>query len=228
MTLGDGTVEVDVTKTNINRTSKKTNKHCGRFLVIYHRESGQYALEPLEDKDVLKGAPPPPETYEEVKGPILKKVHSGHVLSSDSGGAFKKVAKLHLKGKGVVHATVVHKNKTFSRVVHMPVKALSKRVRDRVAELPTTTSRTYRFKAGDQLAESAFQAIKRNIMRLNLARSTQNASLNFLSSAFLHKHVGLEAVAKGLATYQAAILDSCSPVEAYKSAKWLTSQEDAA
>jgi hypothetical protein len=102
MHFPDGTVEFDATKTVINRSSSnKKNTHCGRFLVIYHRESGAYALEPLPDKAVLKGAPPPPESYDEVHTPIRKKVHNGHVLSADSGKAFKKTHKIHFEDKGI-------------------------------------------------------------------------------------------------------------------------------
>jgi len=43
MTFPDGTLEFDGTKTVISRANQKTNKHCGRFLVVYHRESGTYA-----------------------------------------------------------------------------------------------------------------------------------------------------------------------------------------
>ena len=41
----------------------------------------------------------------------------------------------------------------------------------------------------------------------------------------LHKHVGLEGVAKGVRIYQDAIRDHCHPKNAYKSTAWLTSLE---
>ena len=37
------------------------------FLVVYHNESKKYAFEPLPPKTVLKGDPPPPETYANVR-----------------------------------------------------------------------------------------------------------------------------------------------------------------
>jgi len=222
MEFADGTVEVDATKTNVRRSLAKVNVHCGRFLIIVHRETGEYALEPLADKVVKKGAPPPPESYEEVKGPMISKIHSGHVLSSDSGGAFKKVAKLHLKSKGVPHATVLHKAKNFSHVVRIPVSKLNKRLRKRVAVLPTTTSRTYRFKAGDQLAENAFGVVKRNLKRLNLNRNTARVSVSFLSAAWLQKNCGLAGVAKALQIYQQNMIDQVHPQDAYKSTAWLS------
>jgi len=230
MVFPDGTLEWDGTKTvtkrkGTKRKGTKTITHLGRFLDIYHRETGRYALEPLKDSMVLKGAPPPPEEYDEVQPMILKKVRDGHVACSDSGGAFKKVAKKDLKPKGIRYGLVVHKKKQFSRVVKVPLKYLSARVRDRVAQLPTTTSRTYRFKAGNQGAEGVFGVVKRNLVRLNLSRSTPNASVNFLSSAWLHKHVGLEGVAEALSIYQAAIKDHCDPKTAFKSRDWLTGME---
>jgi hypothetical protein len=77
----DGTLEMDGTKTNINRASSaSTNRHCGRFLVVIHRETGKYALEPLDDKDVKKGAPPPPETTDEAAPLVRHAVHDGHVV----------------------------------------------------------------------------------------------------------------------------------------------------
>ena len=90
-----GTLEIDATKTAIDRKSSKTkNTHRGRFLIVYHRESGQYALEPLDNKTVLKGAPPPPEAYEEVRAVVQKKVDANrHVVSSDSSQAIKKSVK---------------------------------------------------------------------------------------------------------------------------------------
>jgi hypothetical protein len=226
MKFPDGTMEVDATKSVIKKTgSKKTNTHCGRFLVIYHRESGQYCLEPLEDKDVLKGAPPPPESYDETKAPLTKKITKGHVLTADSGKAFKKVWKTHLKQKGVPFATVVHKKKQFCKLVKFPMTSLSKRIRDRVAQLPTTTRSTYRLKAADNMAENTFLVVKRNLRRLNLGRSTKNASVNFLAASFLNKNIGLEAVAKGIAFYQQSVLDKITPTAAFKSLDWLTKHE---
>jgi hypothetical protein len=224
MTFPDGTIEFDATKVNIKRQSKKTNTHCGRFLVVVHRETGKYILEPLRDAMVLKGAPPPPERYDEVKKPICRAAHAGHVASSDSAQAFKKVGK-DLKLKGVMHATVVHKKKEFSRVDKIPITSLCKRVRKRVAKLPTTTSRTYRMKAGNNRAEATFSTIKRNLRRLNLKSSTTRATINFLSSAWLHKHVGLDGVAKGVAIYQKYIMDSTKPQDAFKCAKIISQLE---
>jgi hypothetical protein len=223
----DGTLEWDGTKSATIKNMKKKYKQVGRFIVVMHRETGGWALEPLEDKDVLKGAPPPPETYDEIKGPLLRKVHAGHVASSDGAQAFKKFAKKDLAALGVPHATVVHGKKEYSRVVRVPLSSLSKRIRDRVAQLPTSNSRSYRFKAGDQQCEGFFSVVKRNLKRLNLKGRTTRASINFLASAWLARGAGLEAVAKGMAIYQKAMVDTVHPNKVFKDSSWLRALEPA-
>jgi hypothetical protein len=185
----DGTLEFDCTSTAIKRAKKyekgpKKNTHKGRFIIILHRETGQYCLEPLEDKDVKKG--PAMESYEEIRKPILKKAHGGHVAASDSSPAFKKLAKDDLAKKGIPHCTVVHAKDEYATVVRFPMKQLSARLRSRVATLPGTTPSLYRMKAGENWSEGRFGVIKRNIYRMNLHKTkTTNASLNFLSAAWL-------------------------------------------
>ena len=221
MTFPDGTLEYDGTKTVISRKRPRTNKHMGRFLVCYHRETGNYCMEPLEDKDVLKGGPPPPEAYDEVKPLIVRTARNGHVVASDSAQGFKKVYKKDLAKKGIVYATVVHKKKQFVKVVRIPLTCLSARVRARVAKLPTTTSRTYRMKAGDQGAESTFDCVKRNLRRLNLQKSTSRVAANFLAAAWLHKNCGLEGVAKAVKMYTEARMNSVSCESAFDELGWL-------
>ena len=221
----DGILEFDATKTAVRRSKPKSNTHCGRFFVCYHRDTRQYSLEPLKDADVKKGAPPPPESYDEIKVAVLNKVHDGHIISADSGWALKKVVKTHLRHKGVVCATVVHRKKQFARVEKIPLKFLSARVRARVAKLPTTTTRTFRMKSGDQGAESVFAVVKRNLARMNLQRGTVHASVNFLSSAWLAKNVGLEGVAQAVKMYMELRMDQVSPLDAFKERRWLTTLE---
>jgi hypothetical protein len=202
--------------------SVKFNTHTGRFIVVYHRETKQYALVPLEDKDVLKGAPPPPESYEEVKAAAGPKVHSGHLVASDSAQAIKKYFK---ERKDIFHVSVIHKKKNWSHVVRIPLKYLRKRVRDRVVELPTSTRRLYRMKSGDQMAENVFSVIKRNITRMNLKGRPQKASLNFLSASWLAKNPGLLGVAKAIKIYQDAMRDCSDPKTMFKSTEWMTTCE---
>ena len=127
--------------------------------------------------------------------------------------------------KNVPHVTVAHKIKSFARVVQMPKKYLHKRLWKRVAKLPTTSSRTFRMKAGGNCAEATFGALKRNLTRMNLSRSTTRASVNFLSAAWLSKHPGLKGVARAMKIYQDAIRDTCPPKDAYKCTKWLRTLE---
>ena len=62
----------------------------------------------------------------------------GHVLASDSARSLVKVGK-ELANSGIPHVCVVHKKKNFAKVVHLPMTSLKKRLRDRVAKLPTST-----------------------------------------------------------------------------------------
>ena len=150
-----------------------------------------------------------------MKAPIAKKLTKRHVLTADSGQAFKKVWKKHLKGKQIPFATVIHKRKQFSKLVKMPLSCLSKRIHDRVAQLPTTTRKTYRFKAGDNMAENVFLIVKRNLRRLNLARSVKDVSVNFLASSFLNKNIGLEKVAAGIRYYQEKMAEQIAPCQMF-------------
>ena len=111
-------------------------------------------------------------------------------------------------------------------MVHIPVKFLRKQLRDQAALLPTSSSRTMRIKAGDQHAENTFSVIKRNLLRLNLSRSTKKASLNFLASAWLQKNVGLEGIAKAMVIYQSEMITArANPAAMYKSTDWLRGLE---
>ena len=71
-----------------------------------------------------------------------------------------------MRKDGVLAAWVVHKRKQFAKVVRIPLQYLSKRLRDRVAKLPTTITWFFRMKAGDQMAENTFDVIKRNLLLL--------------------------------------------------------------
>lgn len=221
----EGAVEADSTKTFISRSSAKGNTHSGRFLVIYHRESRKYCLEALPSKFVLKGAPPPPETYDEVRVPLMKKLKKGHIFSSDSAQAFQKVGKRDLAKKSIPHAMVVHKNKQWTSVVHIPMKNLPVELRKHAATLPTSNSRTLRFRAGDQACEGIFAAVKRNMKRLNLHSNAAKVNINFLSTACLQKNIGLCGVASQMKYYLESIADAVHPKDAYVSTSWLTTLE---
>ena len=91
--------------------------------------------------------------------------------------------------------------------------------------LPTTTSRTYRFKGGDNLAENVFSIVKRNLTRISLSSGTANASINVLSSAWLHKNIGFDGVVKAMKINQEGIMDTCHPKDAYKKTPWLKALE---
>ena len=60
---------------------------------------------------------------------------------------------------------------------------------------------------------------------MNLQSSTSKASINFLTSAWLHKAPGMKSVAKAMVKYQEAMRHSASPTDTYKSDRWLKSLE---
>ena len=189
--------------------------------MVFHRESKQYVLEPLTDKGVLKGAPPPPETFAEVRPVIKKHFHAGHIAASDSSQGIKKA----IKESDLPHVTVVHRKKNFAHVVKLPKKYLRKKLWKRAAKLPTTSTRTYRLKAGGNAAEWTFSVLKRNLTRLNLRRSTTKASVNMLSAAWICKNPGLEGIAKAFRTCYEEWKDKCPPKDAFKKTGWLTTLE---
>ena len=75
----------------------------------------------------------------------------GHLAATDGAKTFKNAAKI-LKPRGVLSAYVIHKRKQFAKVVKIPISYLSKKMKKRVAKLPTTTSRLYRFNTGVNMA----------------------------------------------------------------------------
>ena len=77
------------------------------------------------------------------------------------------------------------------------------------------------------MAENTFGCIERNMRRLNLMSVTSNAQINFLSSAFLQKSCGLEAVAAGVRVYQDSILDQAHPADAFTNTEFLDKLEPA-
>ena len=94
------------------------------------------------------------------------------------------------------------------------------------AALPSTTARTFRFRAGDQGAESVFAVVKRNMRRLNLDHAYAGASrINFLSSAWLSKHPAFADVGRAMKYYQDKVLDTVAPSDVYKHINWVDGLE---
>ena len=174
-------------------------------------------------KELLKGAPPPPENFAETLPVVQRHFRAGHLACSDSGPGIKKAFR---SVKDVPHLRVLHKRKNFAHLVKMPMKYLCKKLQKRVAKLDTTTKRIYRVKAGGNSAEGTFSVLKRNLTRMNLKGRSKRATLNVLSAAWLTKNAGLEGVAKAIRIYQSGILDTTPPADAFKSTSWLTTLED--
>ena len=75
------------------------------------------------------------------------------------------------------------------------------------------------------MAENVFLIVKRNLRRLNLARSVKNVSVDLLASSFLNKNVGLEKVAAGIRYYQEKMAEQITPARCFKDLSWLTKHE---
>ena len=217
-----GGLEFDGTSTNTDRSSSKTkSSYCGRFLVAVHRDTQEFALEPLGDVTVQKGAPPPPESLSDV-GPLMDRhITEDNWVSTDSAKAFKAYIKSHLRVRGVFHATVVHKKGEYVKLVSCPLSKLSPLLRQKAALVSSTSARTAKFKAGDQFAEGLFSVVKRNMVRLNLKGVTGKASINFLACAWLKRFPGMEGVALGVKKYQDDMRGHIDPFLAFKDDSWL-------
>lgn len=216
-----GTLEFDGTKSVINRSGKAKNVHCGRFVICYHRESDEYSLRPMPDASVPKGAPPPPEKYEHTLPIMNSKVKPHHMVATDSGQAWIKAGKNQRKQKGIAYTYVVHSRKQFTKLLRIPIDRLPPDMQAVAATITTTNSRFFRFRAGINLAEAAFGAIKRNMVRLNCQRHSGNAKINFLLSAWLQKHCGLHGVMEGIRIYQDYASVHVSPQLAFQDESWM-------
>ena len=81
-------------------------------------------------------------------------------VGSDSGSGIKKFVRQ--CKQGTPHATVVHKTKKWVALQHFPIKDIKGPLKQYASALPTTTSRLFRVKAGDQGAESVFAVLRRS------------------------------------------------------------------
>ena len=91
------------------------------------------------DKAVNKGAPPPPESYQEVNQAV-QKLGPGNGLTIDSAQAYKKAARLHLVDNGVPHAAEVLKTSNSVSLVKYPITDLCQ---DPVVQTRTLVVRSY-------------------------------------------------------------------------------------
>ena len=221
----DGVVEGDATVTAIDRSHPNVNVHRGRFYVLIHRDTGQWALRLLDDAQVPKGAAGPPEKYDEIKGFVTSNLRPGHLFASDSGQAQRKVGKCDLAKIQVPHATVVHRQKQFTKLFRVPLSTLPPELRKVAAEMPSTSARTMRVTAGDESAEGLFGVVKRNLTRLNLRGRPSHAAVNFLASAYLSRGSGLAHVCSGIKRYREAMTDQMHPRLAYHDVSFLTDLE---
>ena len=111
LVFNEGEIEVDAARMSIARNQGR-NRHLGRFFIIVHRNTGEYGMYWLPPAVVSKGAPPPPEKYDEVL-PILRRMtNKSHLVLSD-GSQGARTACLYL---GNAQLSVNHAIKQFSRM----------------------------------------------------------------------------------------------------------------
>ena len=141
--FGPCVLEFDGTKTNIVRKHSRTNTHAGRFLVCIHRETGMYSLEPMADVVVEKGAPPPPESINEIRPFMARRVTSHHMVATDAAKAMTNSSKHMRQNKKSLYAYVVHSKKQFCKVLRIPFDRLSPGMRAHAATINTTNKRFF-------------------------------------------------------------------------------------
>ena len=209
--FNDQEVEADSASWNAIRTDPKATTHRGRVLVIKHRKTGQSAFTQLPNTKVQKGAPSPPETYDEVRGPMVATIGPKSFLGVDGAKTWPKVAKLDLGGIPVGPAN--HGAKIFVKPAQVklpksfPVAALAQR--------PKAPRGFVRFQGGDNRAEAAFTGVKGVGRKRNALKATKHSGGEFLCAAYLLKHPGLHGVASAVRRWLQAHVDKVRPDEAW-------------
>ena len=220
--FGEGHVELDSTRVLAERTDPAVTVHLGRMLGITKRETREVAYFQLPNKQTAKGAASPPESYEEVKDPVLATVGKDIFLCVDGAQVWKKLAKRDLDDAPV--ASTNHLKKQYSKWVKVTVKkkpfpkatAIAQaRVKGRKVKNP----RKVGVRAGDNLIEAKFGAVKRKIRRRNGLQNPKNAGAQFLTASWLGLHPGPEGVGKALRAWLLAKVDETDPKLAWSPGK---------
>ena len=236
-----GEVECDVASVAVSRDRiSGTSKHCGRFLILCDRTSGQRGVFWLPDKPCEAGAPPPPESFEEVLPILRRKIGKRHILMSDGAQATSKAAKF----LGVLHTKVVHAKQQFSKFEKIPAESLSpelltvaqkrrekemtvmKRPAASIMKRPAASimkrPASLRLRVSSNQAEAQIGVIK-NKLRMNsrLKGHTTHLSRDVFSASYSQQSPGLAGVQRAMKNYMAFFQDSCSPGSAYAAGNWM-------
>lgn len=202
----------------MNRKQKDTDevKHCGRVLGVVQR-GGKKCLVPLKSQLVMSGAPPAPETKQEVM-PVLKQIASPYtLLSTDRAGAYIKTSR-DLK---LAHFSVSHSNKQFSRLERIPANKQTKEqgilAQKRQLESKKKTKKhvqkkpSLRFTVCTNAVEGLFGNVKDVLRRTARLKSPKHSLLETLAAAHLLLHPGTAATAKAYHEYACFWASRLSP-----------------
>ena len=214
-----------------------TNK--GRTLVLLGRFARRWMIRGLADRVTQRGCGP--ESKEEVSGTVKKALGKRTILCGDGarawGGAAAAAGKAHLSG-------VAHNKRIFTPVARLRKTSLNHSTQSWLKSKSSSssgsakpvqeTARDFKFVAGDQLAESAFGAVKKTARRMNVVgagcKTLNGPSVIAHSSAALVRAPGLHGVLKALKAFREACANGdikLSPSMAFDAAKhsWLQGED---
>ena len=184
--------------------------------VLLSRKSGQKAFAHLPNRRVIKGGPSPPESYEEVRGPMLATLGPNAIACTDSAWAWGKVLKMDFGGQ-VPHAVANHGKREYVRAVKVTKKPAAGPGR------PTKVG----VKGGDNRAEASFKSVKGQLRRRNAGKHTETPSMQFLASAWLLRDPGLEGLGRAVAAWLDHHVDKKAPAECWHQGKQIAADESA-
>ena len=135
-----------------------TSRYNGRILVFKGRLSKEWCCRLLESRETGRGAPTPPETFEELRGPVQEVMGKTTFGVVDGAVNFKKAV---LGANAIMLEGVKHNGDVFTPIFSIPKKKFSadaitflskqtKQPQPFVRELKTC----FRLVAGDNSAES--------------------------------------------------------------------------
>ena len=208
----DGPItEADTARAMGKHPDKKTTEHRGRTLVVVDRQSGKTAYARLPTKQTIKGAPTPPEEYNEVQ-PVLDHLLGQTMLAGDGSWAWKQHAKKNGLGP-VLDAT--HQKKEYVKLhkVPAPSGSVAKKVLEKLGH---PMKRKLRVKGGGNRAEAAIGAVKGVLRRRNGLKNGRHAGSNMLAAAFSKHHPGLRPLGLAVKGFLSRVVDKKDPLTYWK------------
>ncbi|CAE7674500.1 unnamed protein product [Symbiodinium sp. CCMP2592] len=207
-------------------------KHVARTLVLKGRKSKEWTATPLQPSLSQGKRGMPPESLDEVLGPMQKQIRRGCILAPDGGQAFKAAAGAFQKP---LLPGVRHGQKLFTPTAVLRGSSCQTETKKRTLtkNIAKKSGRDYKMAAGDNCAEGLLGNIKTTLRRSGGIRAQRDklSSLRALSAAALLRQPGLRRVLQAHAAYRRALESGVlklSPTQAYavNSISWLGLAED--